>query len=352
MKKIMPILAVVCLLLAIAGGVGTFYFRSELVKANKEMEQMDQANASLQMQNEAIGPVVTAYTVNVRVKGGHDINAELEIVPQSIPQSSVNESTITDLAQLDGKYWKVDISPGTTLTTDLIMDSGLDRTVYEQDMIFDYIPLGLEVGDYIDILITCLDGETYNVMTHKRVEFIDYQKKLIKMYLTDVQMAIWESANTDKAMYSDVGLRLYMVQYMEPGIHDNVRPFYSVRSEMKSVLDYNPNVVGEAKNYWNKDIRTHFDYILACDYEETKTGSGLDSTKANSVMGGYSDYSSTIDAMHTLYEGFGDGNPANGMEGSAGTEGFDGEVPSGTLQEVTGTPEQVEDELSEDDSID
>lgn len=42
----------------------------------------------------------------------------------------------------------MDVKPGTTVTKSVVMESDLVEPVYEQDMTFDMLPLGIEVGDY------------------------------------------------------------------------------------------------------------------------------------------------------------------------------------------------------------
>lgn len=238
LKNVVIVLAV---LFAIAGGIGTFYFYSKCNDALAEKKVYTQQNSQLQASLDAIGTMTEVLTVRKNVEAG-DFIQEDDLVVQSIPQSSVTESFILSKTDVVGKLWKIDITPGTSITSDLILEEPITQTSYERDLSFAYLPLGLRVGDYVDIQITLPYGEEYSVISHKRVQQMVAETNTIKVILNAEEMALWTSAMKDYALYNTKGLQLYLVKYVEPGISTAAIPSYPVRKEMEEVVASNVNI--------------------------------------------------------------------------------------------------------------
>lgn len=252
---------VISILLVLAGIGGTSYFGYKYYKTIKERDVLVQQNGELQSAIDAIGPVSDVWTVKADVFPGKEIKAD-DLVKQTIPVSSINENYILNQEDLVGKYYKVGLKPGTSLTKDVVMEEEMPETVYERDMTFGFIPLGLKEGDYVDIRAVLPKGEEFIVVEHKRIEDVVTDTNTVKVILTESELARWTSSLKDKALYGNKGLGLYITKYVEPGLHDSTIPFYPVRKEMESVVTLNPNITNK-KECINAGIRDEIEKMLA-----------------------------------------------------------------------------------------
>jgi len=286
MKKFL--IGLVCLV-AIAGIGGSVYFYMQYSSTCKERELLVQQNAVLQSSLDAIGPVTTVYTVASEVDSKDVIHAE-DFVSITVPTSSVTEDTVTDINEIVGNLYKVKIQPGTTMTKSLVVSSQFSEPVYEWDLTFDFLPLGLEVGDYIDIEIVFPFGEPLTVIPHLRVEQVVENASTIKVWMTQVERVLWRSAMKDKSLYGDKGLQVYAVKYVEPGVNDDVTAFYPVRQEMEALVNLNPNI-SDARTCVNSKLRAQLDVLL--EAVEDEVGSKL--------QGGVMSESSSLNAASSMY---------------------------------------------------
>ena len=163
MKKILIIVGV---LLGLGlSGAATFFVTNYF--HNRETEQLTSQIATLNANLEAIGPIVTCYTVQSATFPGQEITEDL-IVEQSIPSSFKNDSFAT-MEDLVGLYSKVAITPGTPITKDMVMSEKIVDSMREVDISGNRWPIGLKEGDYVDLRITYPRGEDFIVLSHKRV---------------------------------------------------------------------------------------------------------------------------------------------------------------------------------------
>lgn len=258
-KKI--IIIILFLALAGAGAYGTYHFYALNEQAQLDKSLILSQTAQLQSRLDSIGPITTVYTVNKSVSCGEVIKAE-DLTTMTFPESSVSECVVKDYTQILGSYWRVGMSPGTIVTNDVVMGDKLTETVYELDMSFDYLPLGLKVGDYIDVRIVLPFGETYYVMTHKRVEQMVLRTNTIKVYATESETLLYASARKDYAVYGDSGLSIIITKYVEPGIQDKTIAFYPVRVDVANSVVDNPNILDQ-NVLINAALREKIDLFLA-----------------------------------------------------------------------------------------
>lgn len=235
------VLIVLLLILVLGGVAGTFYFYKEYNNAQAEKNLLVQQNGELQVAIDAIGPITQVWTVNTQVLAGSVVKEE-ELIQQTIPVSSITESFIMDKTNIIGKYYKVNLSPGVSITKDVLMQEELSEITYERDMSFSYLPLGIKVGDYVDIRLVLPYGEEFIVLRHQRVQQLVEDQNTIKLVLNEAQLALWTSALKDYALYKTRGVGLYVTKYIEPGITDKAVPFYPVRKEMENAILINPNI--------------------------------------------------------------------------------------------------------------
>jgi hypothetical protein len=327
MKKFFKVVGV---LLGVAGVAGCVYFAIQYNTVKSEKEVLIQQNAQLQSNIDAIGPITTAYTVAVDVENGNVIGAD-DFVEMTVPVSSVTETTILNIDDIVGKLYKIDIQPGTTVTSDMVMTNDFSETVYEKDMGFDYLPLGIEVGDYVDVKISLPYGETFVVMQHKRVEQVVLDTNVIKTYLTPAQQALWESAMRDKALYGGIGVSLYVDKYVEPGVQNDTNASYPVRQEVAAVVMVDRNIT-DKKECVNNTLRQSIDQMLEAVVEED--GSKLQS--------GVSSEASQINSSVSLYtENTTNKSDVTGDDSTTGDIDLDSYSGVDDLQELDSTLSSV-----------
>jgi hypothetical protein len=335
-------LKVVGCILGVVGVIGAIYFGYQYNKVNGEKEVLVQQNAQLQSNIDAIGPVTTAYTVASEVESGDVIGIE-DFIPITIPVSAVTDVTLLDLDQAVGKLYKINIQPGTTITSDMIMTSEFSETIYEKDMVFDYLPLGLKIGDYVDVKIALPFGETFIVMQHKRIEQVVTDSCIVKMYLTPAEQALWESASRDKALYKDCGLSLYIDKYVEPGVQNSTMASYPVREEMAAVVMVDRNIT-DKKACVNSTLRASIDAMLelAGDTEKSKLSSSV-TTNASSIKNAATNYTENKSNSSNVVITGDDDNSNNSSETSVDLSSYD---TSETLEEINDNMSNLEDEAA------
>ncbi len=270
-------LKVLLFVVTLAGIAGTVFFYVNYSKVSKEKEMYIQENAQLQSNIDAIGPVTTVYTVVDDMFSGNVISAD-DFQELTIPVSAVTDQTVLYVDSIVGNLYKVDVHPGTVLTSDLVMTNEFDENAYQQDMVFDFLPLGIRAGDYVDIKMTLPYGETFVVIPHKRVENVVIDSHVINVYLTPAQQLLWQSALRDKALFGEIGLAVYCTKYIEPGVQDETFANYPIRQEMEAVAMIDNNVTDKTECI-NHDLRVGIDTLIAAVTidEENEDGGKLSS---------------------------------------------------------------------------
>lgn len=290
MKKVLVVLLI--LIIAGAGVGGTLYYRSQFNKAVAERNQLVQQTGELQVAIDAIGPITEVWTVKTHVLAGAIVKEE-ELVQQTIPVSSVTEQYVMDKSQIIGKYYKIDMHPGVAITKDTLMSEPMEEIMYERDMSFKYLPLGLKVGDYIDIRITYPYGQEFVVIQHERVQQLVESSKTIKLILNEAQLMLWMSAMKDYALTGGIGTSVYVTKYIEPGITQKATPYYPVRKEMEQSIMLSPNIKDKTACI-NSELRDMIDSIMASVQENHGSAlySGVES-EASGINAATSDYEET-----------------------------------------------------------
>ena len=239
MKRTLIIIGVV--LGIILSGVATFFITNYF--HNRETEQLTSQIASLNANLDAIGPIVTCYTVQSATFPGQEITEDL-IVEQSIPSSFKND-TFASIEDLVGLYCKVAITPGTPITKDMVMQEEIIDSLREVDISGNRWPIGLKEGDYVDLRITYPRGEDFSVLSHKRIMSITEQT--LKVHMTEEEQQLYQAALVDFYLSRSYGSDLYLTKYVEPGIQAEAGVYYSVPSNIESVVRSDPNIVDLAQ---------------------------------------------------------------------------------------------------------
>lgn len=255
-KKI--IIVVLFIIVIGLGAFGTIHFYQENKNQIEQNQTLAAQNSQIQAQLNAIGDLVTVYEVSAKVYSGKEIK-ETDLIPVSVPASTCNASSITDISQLVGKFYKVDIQPGTILSADMLMEEKNETNkIYSRELTFDSLPVSTVVGDYIDIRIILPNGEEYVVLSHEQIQRL--YNTTITIHISEEENAILNSVFADLGSYNGYVLA-YMTKYLEPGKDTDTVAFYPVQNDMENFVLFNPNIVDPTRCI-NKTLRAHIDEVL------------------------------------------------------------------------------------------
>lgn len=253
MKKVIVIL----LILAILGGAGygIWYFYDKYQNEVYVNSTLQAQNAQVQAQLDAIGAMTTCYEVSTKSYAGTKVNT-LQLIPVSVPVSTLADTSITDPSQITDKYFKVNVNPGTILSTDMFMDEDTTELKFTREISFDSLPVTTKPGDYMDLRILYANGEEYVIFNKKRLERVF--NTTVTIYLSEEENAILNAALSDYSIYNKCCV-IYMLKYLEPGIDDSIA-FYPVQHDQENMIKFNPNIK-DITRCINPTLRDHIDEV-------------------------------------------------------------------------------------------
>ncbi len=146
---------------------------------------------------------------------------------------------------------KVNLNPGTILTTDLTYENEPIRNdLRSEEFNVITLPSQLQAGEYIDIRLRMPDGRNVIVVSHKEVTIPNLagvdSENCIWMDLTEEETLMMSCAIVES--YKMNGAKLYATRYVEPGIQEAATVTYVPNDETKALIERDPNIVQEAKN--------------------------------------------------------------------------------------------------------
>lgn len=266
LKKIL----VVLLILAVAGaGVfGTLHFKGKLEESETQNQILVQTNASVQASLDSIGQMTSVYQVKYNRQSGTPINVS-DLMQVSVPLSSLGETSITDASVFEGNFYKIDINPGTIITTDMIMepDDNTTKMKMTREITLDALPLGMVEGDWFDLRCMLPNGEDYVVLAHKRIIYL--YGTTVTIQVSEEENQIINSLFMDIATYSSCGFFAYVTNYLEPGLDKSVA-YYPVQHEIENMLRFSPNY-SDISRCINPTMRDHINEVLFIFAEENSS---------------------------------------------------------------------------------
>lgn len=234
MKKVIIIIASV-LAVAAAGTAGYFYLTSAMA-AEKEA-----AVAELQAELDAyketydgVGEITLAYTLA-------DDKAYGEVIEESDLTeylTTYSDNLIFAPEDVIGKICRVNITAGTPLTSDVLMDYEVSDGERAFDVITDYNAVGLKPNDFVDIRFVTPMGEDYIALSHRRVEGV--YDKVLKLAMSEYDIMVYNSLQVDKVLMD--GSMIYTTKYIVPGGQEAAETFYPFSSEVLSAMSRDPNI--------------------------------------------------------------------------------------------------------------
>lgn len=288
--KVKVILSIVITAILVSGIWGFITYQKTKTITAKFEGEISQLTATL----DALGPDVECYTVTEEFANHYGNNtagqviSEKAIQPITVPSSLVGEAYITNMSQIVGKYCKVNIVPGTPITSDLLMAELYDDTLRDVDVSVNSWVVGMRVGDYVDLNITFPYGEDYIVLPRKRIQYIG--DKTIKMYLTEEEWHTYQSALVDYYLHSTEGARLYLKKYVEPGVQPTATAYYAASDAVRTIMKTDPNIVNRAAIAAQDSMRPAIDGILNQFITEQTTIQ----SQAGLIAGGRSQFSGDV----------------------------------------------------------
>ena len=269
------------------------------------VEQFNQEITEAKAFKDSVGDLTTVYVLNTQCKPGQVVTADM-VEEMTIPANFINESYVTNIDEIVGKYGKVNILPKTPITADIIMDEDINNerelwhTVREYDIVVNLWPIGLQVGDYVDLRIMLPYGEEYIVLSHLRVNGMSDQT--IKVLLTEVQINLYQSALVDYYLNSNQGVMLYFAKYIEPGVQKPATISYKVSDHIMEAMKKNPNLYATAwASVYDATTRNEIEADLVptdtegeqTDEDRTATINGGRGTWTGTISGGGGSYTDT-----------------------------------------------------------
>lgn len=321
--------------------IAVAYNLSEARAANFQAE-IASLNASL----DAIGPIETCYTVSATTMPGQELTAE-DIVEQSIPSSFIGEKFVLSMDDIVGKYSKIAIDPGTCITQDLLMSEELDDTLRHVDIISDRWPVGLEVGNYIDVRLTLNGAQDFIVLSHVRVDAINDNS--IQVRLTEEEILTYFGALVDFWVNADYGGNIWFTEYVEPGIQTPATPYYAIPADIQTLIAADPNVVDKAVASANQANRPIIDNAWGYTYEELQ-----DKDRWDFIEAGLSEYNDRVSNDYKIVyaEGEEGGSDSEVLDPLAPTDEFGNPLPdAGDVEEVEDAIESVQDAAGEEEIL-
>lgn len=279
MKKVIVI--ILFILVLGAGGFGTWYFYNQNQNQIQQNQTLSQQNSTIQAELDAIGALTNVYQVSTKVYSGKEIK-ESDLIAVSVPVSTVSDASITDMSELVGKYYKVNVNPGTILSKDMLMEE-FDGTKmkYTRELKLSSVPVSTIPGDYIDLRLLIPNGEEYVVFSHKKIERM--YDTTITIKVSEEEHALLNSLISDLGQYNSYCI-CYAVKYLEPGNDTDTVAYYPVQHEMENYIRFNPNI-DDITRCINESLRDHIDEVFLL-YTDSKN-SGMSSAFISNISSQY-----------------------------------------------------------------
>ena len=198
---------------------------------------------------------IQAHTVNAYIVID-EIKSGTEITTAQVQRVELNMDTNVDTSTLyttipAGLMAKVDLNPGTVMTTDLTYENEpltSDVRTVEYNVIT--LPSQLTTGEYIDIRLRTPDARSLIVISHKEVTIPNIagvdSTNCIWLDLSEEEILMMSSAIVEA--YKMNGAMLHATRYVEPGIQEAATVTYVPNDETRALIERDPNIVEEAKN--------------------------------------------------------------------------------------------------------
>ena len=178
------------------------------------------------------------------------------------PSTAIDEN-----GNLKKFYAKVSLPAGTILTEDMFYAEGeqtqKDTRIIEVNTVS--LPSQLIEGDYIDIRLRLPSGDSYIVLSKKRV--LQANADTIWLELGEIEILVLDNAIVEN--YVVEGSKLEAVIYAEAGMQEAAIPTYSVSKRVLGIINDDPNITEEARTaLWQRYKTEHRDNNISAALNE------------------------------------------------------------------------------------
>lgn len=215
-----------------------------LVSVNKYKKEVGLRDTQIQTLDASLtnlGDIQPGYVVKKGVRAGEKITSENmeELLQEVDVPVKLGLNIPTTKEDYIGKYFRISLVEGTVLTTDNLLDQKLDNTSRYFDLVIDELPIGLSVGDYVDVRITFPFSQDFIAISHKKVEEINGTTP--KLVLGESEIYAYQSMLMDKALYA--GTKIYAVKYIDAGAQQTAEVYYPLNKNLAELSSMNPNLL-------------------------------------------------------------------------------------------------------------
>lgn len=258
LKKLLDLKVILIILLVlswVAAGVFFYMYKGDV---DGQLAAKDSEIATLNDSLTAIGELVPAYTVGADVPSGKKIE-ETDLVQIDVPVSMAT-NLVQDMEELVGKHFRLNMTAGSVLTTDCVYEEVITSDMRYYDVVLDQLPIGLKIGEYVDIRIKYGTGADFVGIAHRQVAEIN--GKVVKLILSEEDIHMYSDMLIDNIVYNEsftspkdlngdgelndnveaVGSILYAVTYVEGGNQDKSESFYAPSTLVQGIMAGDPNL--------------------------------------------------------------------------------------------------------------
>lgn len=225
---------------ALGATAGIYIYKNKTLR--EQAEQYKVQLSELKTKLDSYGTNVTVYTVTREVKSGEIFDNSV-IQELELPSAMMTDAYITDLTELENKYFLVDVKPNTPLVKDLFRNDFVAKDDRYVDIVADEYPVERRVGEFYDLRYQDQSGRDYIVLSKKRLN-ADYGS-VFNVILNEKELQLYNSALIDR--WHDPNSTLYFTKYVEPSLQEEAIEYYAPRTEILNILETNPNKVKIAK---------------------------------------------------------------------------------------------------------
>lgn len=226
--------SVLLIFVIIFSAISVNKYKKEVVLRDSQIQQLDSTLNRL-------GDIQTGYVVTKSVRANEKIDQEnIDSILQEVDvPTKLGLNVITNKEDILNKYFRTSLKEGSVLTVDNIVDEKIDSTFRYFDLVIDELPIGLKVGDHIDVRITFPFSQDFIAIANKKVEEIN--GGIAKVVLSESEIYAYQSMLMDKALYS--GTKIYAVKYYDAGAQPTAEVYYPLNKNLAEISSLNPNLL-------------------------------------------------------------------------------------------------------------
>ena len=256
--KALKIIGVILLFVAI-GVLGFFLYKSNNNNKLLELDKQSLIGQMNQMQNNFAQTKVETKTIYKYVRNipsGGEITVD-DVAAVEVAAVTYTDAFLTDLSLLPALAMR-NCAEGSIVETAFLTheDYVVDKK-FTRELAFENLPMGIMAGDYIDIRYALPNGETYNVLSHIKIEYME--GSTISIRVSEEEWMILDSVMHDATVYGSTTL-LYMVRYLDPGADSSIA-FYPISTDLATFVQFSPNIK-DTTRLINPSLRNHIDEVL------------------------------------------------------------------------------------------